>query len=144
MLIKKVSAEKIRKLRHKTLRQGKPFSTTSYNRDNEKETFHFACFVKKETVSCATFYPEKLEKIKSRKAFRLRGMATDEKHRKKGLGKKIIEESFKEIKKKEGDLLWCNARLVAVEFYKKMGLKTIGEKFDISDIGPHYVMYKKI
>jgi len=48
------------------------------------------------------------------------------------------------IKEKKGDLLWCNARLVAIEFYKKVGLKTIGNQFNISDIGPHYVMYKKL
>ena len=53
-------------------------------------------------------------------------------------------QAFQEIKKKEGTLLWCNARLIAVEFYKKLGLQTIGKEFDISDIGPHYLMYKKM
>ena len=38
--IKLVDAEAIRPLRHKMLRQGKNYSTTSYKRDNEKNTFH--------------------------------------------------------------------------------------------------------
>ena len=38
--IKLVEAKDIRPLRHKMLRQGKKFSTTSYNRDNEEHTFH--------------------------------------------------------------------------------------------------------
>ena len=42
MKIKKVSAQQIRILRHKVLRQGKPFSTTTYQRDNCIETFHLA------------------------------------------------------------------------------------------------------
>jgi len=41
-------------------------------------------------------------------------------------------------------MVWCNARLVAVEFYKSIGFKIIGDLFDIQGIGPHYYMYKKI
>ena len=44
MDIKKVKAFDIRKIRHRNLRQGKPFSTTSYKKDNDKKTFHLACF----------------------------------------------------------------------------------------------------
>ncbi len=37
-------------------------------------------------------------------------------------------------------LLWCNARVVALGFYTKLGLHTEGDEFDIPGIGPHYVM----
>ena len=144
MLIRKVKASNIRTIRHINLRQGKPYSTTSYKRDEENNTFHLACILNKEPVSCATFYPENNKLFPNQKAYRLRGMATDKKYRKKGIGKKIMLQAFKEIKKKEGTLLWCNARLAAVDFYKKLGLNTIGEQFDIPEIGPHYLMYKKI
>ena len=142
--IQKVTAEEIRPLRHDVLRKGKPFSTTKYNKDNHKETFHLACFVKKKIIGCATFYPEKTSKMETKNGYRLRGMATNEKHRKKGYGKKIIQKATEKIQQKAGDILWCNARLVAVGFYKKMGFKITGELFDISDIGPHYLMYKKL
>ena len=144
MKIKKVSAQQIRILRHKVLRQGKPFSTTTYQRDNYKETFHLAFMKDSEPISCATFYPEKSSLISSTKAYRLRGMATLEEHRKKGYGKKIMSKAIEEIKKRKGNFLWCNARLIAVEFYKKTGFSSIGEQFNISDIGPHYFMYKKL
>ena len=55
-----------------------------------------------------------------------------------------MRESFKELKEKESDLLWCNARLIAVDFYESLGFKIIGEIFDIEGIGPHYYMYKEI
>ena len=71
-------------------------------------------------------------------------MATLEEHRKKGYGKKIMSKAIEEIKKRNGDFLWCNARLKAVEFYKKTGFSSRGEQFNISDIGPHYFMYKKL
>ena len=144
MLITEVKASKIRRVRHRNLRQGKPFSTTAYKKDNEKKTFHLACIHNNITISCATFYPENNKFFPNEKSYRLRGMATDTEYRKRGIGKKILLQAFEEIKKKKGTLLWCNARLIAVEFYKKLGLQTIGKEFYISDIGPHYLMYKKM
>lgn len=144
MKLKNISSEEIRTLRHKVLRQGKPFSTTIYQRDNCIETFHLAFMKDNVPISCATFYPENTSLISSKRAYRLRGMATIKEHRKKGYGKKIMSKAIEEIKKRKGDFLWCNARLVAVEFYKKLGFSSKGEQFNISDIGPHYFMYKKL
>tara|TARA_B100000945_G_C20269880_1_gene543392 strand:+ start:446 stop:886 length:441 start_codon:yes stop_codon:yes gene_type:complete len=142
--IDKVSSEKIRPLRHKALRQGKPYSTTGYLRDLEPDTLHLAVLVKKEIVTCATFYPEEFKKAENINAYRLRGMATSNEHRRKGYGKKIMKEAIDLLKQKKCDLLWCNARLVALDFYKSLGFITTGKIFEIKDIGPHYVMYKKI
>jgi len=139
-----VDAEKIRSLRHSELRKGQPFSTTSYLLDNDKNTFHMACMLNDQVVTCATFYPEETEKITSDNPYRLRGMATDANFRRKGFGRELMEASFQKLKLFKADILWCNARLVAISFYKSLGFKIIGEIFDIKDIGPHYYMYKKI
>ena len=37
--IKKVDAEKVRPLRHSELRKGQDFSTTSYSKDYESDTY---------------------------------------------------------------------------------------------------------
>ncbi len=142
--IRKVDAEIIRPLRHSELRKGQDFSTTSYLKDYELDTFHMACVVDDKTVTCATFYPEKSTKIKSENAYRLRGMATDSRFKRKGYASNLMAESFKELKKRDCDMVWCNARLVAVDFYKSVGFKITGELFDIKGIGPHYYMYKEI
>ena len=142
--IYKVNAEAIRPLRHSELRKGEDFSSTSYFRDNDNETFHMACIKEKKIVVCATFYPEQTQKLQAENAFRLRGMATDSSFQRRGYATGLMQESFKELKKRDCDLLWCNARLVAVDFYKSIGFKIIGDLFDISGIGPHYYMYKKI
>ena len=142
--INKVDAEKIRPLRHAELRKGQDFSTTSYLKDYAESTFHMACIVDDKAVTCATFYPEKSTKIKSENAYRLRGMATDFKFQRKGYASDLMVESFKELKKRDCDMAWCNARLVAVDFYKSVGFKIIGELFDIAGIGPHYYMYKEL
>ena len=142
--INKVDADKIRCLRHTELRKGQDFSTTSYLKDYEIDTFHIACILDYKIVTCATFYPEKSIKIKSDNAYRLRGMATDSRFTRKGYASNLMGESFKELKKRDCDMVWCNARLVAVDFYKSVGFKITGELFDIEGIGPHYYMYKEI
>ena len=142
--IRKVDAEKVRPLRHSELRKGQDFSTTSYLKDYEEGTFHIACIVDDKIVTCATFYPEKSIKIKSNNAYRLRGMATASNFQRKGYATDLMNESFKELKNRDCDMVWCNARLVAVNFYKSVGFKITGELFDIKGIGPHYYMYKEI
>lgn len=142
--IRKVDAERIRPLRHSELRKGQDFSTTSYLKDYEINTFHMACIVDDKPVTCATFYPEKSTKIKTENAYRLRGVATDSRFKRKGYASNLMEESFKELINRDCDMVWCNARLVAVDFYKSVGFKITGELFDIKGIGPHYYMYKEI
>ena len=142
--VHKVDAEKIRPLRHSELRKGKDFSTTSYLKDYEVDTFHMGCIVDNKIVTCATFYPEKSTMIQTENAYRLRGMATDSRFKRKGYGSNLMAESFKELKKIDCDMVWCNARLVAVDFYKSIGFKITGKLFDIEGIGPHYYMYKEI
>ena len=142
--INKVEAEKIRPLRHSELRKGQDYSTTSYLKDYEEGTFHMACIADYKIVTCATFYAQKSMKIKSNNAYRLRGMATDSQFQRKGYARNLMLESFKELKKRDCDMVWCNARLVAVNFYKSLRFKIIGELFDIEAIGPHYYMYKEI
>ena len=142
--INKVEAEKIRSLRHSELRKGQDYSTTSYLKDYEEGTFHMACIADYKIVTCATFYAQKSMKIKSNNAYRLRGMATDSQFQRKGYARNLMLESFKELKKRDCDMVWCNARLVAVNFYKSVGFKIIGELFAIEAIGPHYYMYKEI
>ena len=142
--ISKVDTEKVRPLRHSELRKGQDFSTTSYLEDYEEGTFHLACIVDDKIVTCASFYAEKSIKIKSENAYRLRGMATDSNFQRKGYASDPMNESFKELKNRDCDMVWCNARLVAVDFYKSSGFKITGELFDIEGIGPHYYMYKEI
>ena len=101
-------------------------------------------FLENNIVSCSTFYPEQTDKIPSKNAYRLRGMATDSSYLRKGYGNLIMQEAFQILKSRECDLLWCNARLIAVPFYQSVGFQEVGELFDIPEIGPHYYMYKRI
>ncbi len=69
-------------------------------------------------------------------------MATLDEYQGKGLGKELILKVEEVLKEKNVDVLWCNARVVALGFYKKLGFKIKGSKFDILLIGYHYEMLK--
>jgi GNAT superfamily N-acetyltransferase len=59
-----------------------------------------------------------------------------------GLGRKILNYGEILLKEKEVHTVWCNAREVALPFYKQNGYQVLGEPFSIGDIGQHYTMYK--
>ena len=144
MDVKKVAAKDIRPLRNLVLRPNLPIETTFYDLDDDEKTFHLASIIDNNIISIGTFYPENDIKLKTKNGYRLRGMATHPNFRRKSAATKLMEKSFVFLKQKECDILWCNARLIAVKFYKSLGFKIIGEIFDIPKIGPHYKMYKSI
>ena len=144
MDIKVVAAKDIRPLRNLVLRPNLPIETTYYDLDNDIETFHLASIMDNTIISIGTFYPENDIELQTKNGYRLRGMATHPKFRRKSAATKLMKESFVLLKEKKCDVLWCNARLVAVEFYKSLGFKIIGKIFDIPSIGPHYKMYKSV
>ena len=61
-----------------------------------------------------------------------------------GLGRLVLEECFAVVRERGGSVLWCNARLVAVPFYARLGMAPVGPEFDIPGIGPHYVMWREV
>lgn len=76
--------------------------------------------------------------------YQLRGMATLETYQGMGAGKLMMKEIFVKFKAMEIGCLWCNARIEAVDFYKKQGLQIYGLRFEIPYIGAHYLMFKKL
>ena len=144
MTVHIANASDIRPLRNLVLRPNQPFETTFYDLDDHHKTFHLASKVGDVIVSIGTFYPENDLDIQTTNGYRLRGMATHPKYRRNGAAAKLMREAFQILKEKNCDTIWCNARLVAIDFYKSLGFKEIGPKFNISEIGPHYKMYKRL
>jgi GNAT superfamily N-acetyltransferase len=77
-------------------------------------------------------------------AWRLRGMATDPDCRGRGAGSSVLAAVFDYVAASGGGLLWCNARLTAVEFYRRAGMVTTGGQWEEPVIGPHIAMFTNI
>ena len=142
MIIQQVDVEKIRPLRSLVLRPGQPIDSTNYEKDNEILTLHYANIINKKVCSIATFYPEPMIELNAFYAYRLRGMATHPNYVRKGLARSLMNKAIYDIKNLGGDLIWCKARLVAIDFYQSIGFLKIGPIYEIEGIGPHYTMYK--
>ena len=144
VVFKEVPIEEIYPLRHQVLRKGQPIDTCYYPEDSRQGVFHVAALEDDNIIGIASFYPEVHVAFDSKSSWRLRGMATSESVRGLGIGRKLLEQGINECRKKGGDLLWCNARTSAAGFYRKLNFAIQGEVFNIENIGPHYVMYKKL
>ena len=144
MTIQQVDVEIIRPLRSLVLRPGLPIEFTDYDRDKELQTLHYANFINQKVCSIATFYPEPILEVEALVAYRLRGMATHPNYRRQGLASSIMLQAMSDIQKLGGDLLWCKARLVAIDFYESLGFIKTGLIYEIEGIGPHYTMYKHL
>ena len=133
-------------IRQKVLRPHQTIEQVQYKEDFFETSFHLAITpkTKPELLLCVASFSEQFHlAFHDTKQYRLRGMATIEECRGQGMGAHLLEYSFEILKQKNVQLLWCNAREKAFSFYEKLGLQYEGPIFNIDDIGPHKVMYKK-
>jgi predicted GNAT family N-acyltransferase len=131
-------------VRHPVLRSGKPIESCVFDGDDLETTIHLGIFFHDELVGICSFFKNNHENISEENQYQLRGMAILNKLQGKGLGNIILSYGETLLKNKNVNTIWCNAREVAINFYKKNGYKTIGSSFNIKDIGLHYVMYKNL
>ncbi len=76
--------------------------------------------------------------------WRLRGMATDDAVRGAGFGGALLAACIEHVAAAGGGELWCNARMVAVGFYRRAGFEIVSDEFDVPGIGAHVVMARAV
>lgn len=140
--IKKISAIETYPIRLEVLRKNIPLPY-EFNGDFDETTFHLGAFKNDKLIAVSSFMKSSNEHL-SGAQYQLRGMATLKEFQGFGAGKLMMQEVFSILIKLNINYLWCNARIIAVDFYKKQGLQTMGKKFEIPYVGEHYVMFKKI
>lgn len=143
-VFKQVTVEQILNLRHKVLRSGRPISTASFDGDNLNSTFHFAAFYNSKVIGCLSLMPKSSASFNETNAYQLRGMAVDVDYRGKKIGQQLLQYAETQLKQKKVYLVWCNVRTSACMFYLKNDYGKIGEVFDIQNVGPHILMFKKL
>ena len=140
--IKRISPQETYAIRKEVLRRNIPLPY-EFNGDLDKSTFHLGVF-KEDKLIAVSSYMKSSSKSLLGEQYQLRGMATLNEFQGFGAGKLMVEEAFSILAKLKVDYLWCNARIIAVKFYEKQGLKTIGDSFEVPFVGEHFVMFKKI
>src|SRR5690606_9311948 len=109
MKIEYISAEETLPLRSLQLRDGWELDRCRFDSDEIEGAFHLAQVEDGEALCIISLHPQTHPKLEG-KGFQLRGMATHPHYTGKGLGKALVEFSIAELRSKNVDYIWCNAR----------------------------------
>lgn len=143
-IIKEIPSKETYMVRQPVLRKGKPIESCIFEGDDLENTHHFGLFENENLTGIISLF-EKINPIFADKnQAQIRGMAVLETHQKRGIGEALVKHCENYCNENDTDLIWFNARTAAVGFYKKMNYETLGEAFDIIDVGEHYLMFKKL
>src|SRR5579862_4992216 len=99
IFFRRTTLDEIVDLRHVVLRAGLPKESAIFPGDELPSSYHFGIFTTVQpavTVGCATFH---LNSWEAQPAWQLRGMATAQIARGRGLGRLLLEQAEKELLK---------------------------------------------
>ncbi|MER7396498.1 GNAT family N-acetyltransferase [Streptomyces sp. NPDC000151] len=131
-------------LRRSVLRPGLPAEAALYPEDADPGVFHMAAYDGDAVAACATFFPDPVPGEEAVPAYRFRGMASSPEARGRGFGAAVLRAGVEEAARRGAERVWCNGRVAARGFYKRMGFTTDGETFEIAPSGAHHRFVLKI
>lgn len=106
---------------------------------------HFAALEDGQVVVGACYILLNVAPFDSKKwALQLRGMAVEPALQGQGIGASLVKHVLTLAEEEQVEILWFNARRVALGFYAKLGFHKWGEEFEIPNIGPHTVMFRTL
>src|ERR1700748_2086217 len=128
-MIKFVPVEAVLPIRSVVLRDNR-LTPDECRRDSDKlaDAFHLGYYVGDELACIASFHPQNYGEYTGT-GYQLRGMATVERHRGKGLGNQLLNFGIVYLRGQKAGYLWCNARKKAAQFYLNMGFELISPEF---------------
>ncbi len=142
--IRIVSAKETLFIRQSVLRDGKPLENCSFVGDNELSSLHLGAFLEEKLIGIVSLIKNPNPIFQEKNQVQLRGMAVLPDHRNRHIADKLLRVSEIKLQEKRPTFLWCNARENAVGFYEKFGFTIRGNKFEIPEIGPHFILYKQL
>jgi hypothetical protein len=105
--------------------------------DFEDDAYHWVALAEHDVVGCVLLYAH------TPKAGKLFQMAVAEKAQGRGIGAMLVQHLEEKAQERDCKTIEMHARLVAVDFYRKLGYRTTGPIF--SEVGiPHLKMTKEI
>ena len=146
--LERLAAEQVQPLRTKILRPHfEEGELCEFPQDHHHDTAHYGLVDQDSAAQAAvTFIHNKCPEKPDVEAIQLRGMCVHEAMQRQGLGERLLEGALGQLAVgfPAAKIVWCNARLSAADFYEKMGFERIGEVFEVDEIDPHVVMWRKL
>ena len=128
---REISPREVQAFRDLVLRLGKSEGRSVYRGDDDPKTLHLGAYVGADLVAIATICCEAMPGLLNATTWRLRGMATLDQFRGRGLGKNLAKSCISHAAKHGGTVVWCKARQSAVGFYCSLGFEEQGSPFPL-------------
>lgn len=144
LTVQKIDSKETRSLRHLVLWPHiQDVSDCIIDIDDRADAIHLGAFVQDEIVGVCSLFEMSSPRLEFNKQYRLRAMATHPKVRGEGAGMAIVDEAKSIISELGYEVLWCDARKIALGFYSKQNFKEIDEWYEVRNIGLHKTMFYK-
>jgi GNAT superfamily N-acetyltransferase len=95
--------------------------------DDAADTLHVGVYLGTDLVAIASIYREPSPQVPDAVGWRLRGVATLPQMQGRGCGRQALDRCIDYAKAQGGTLVWCYARLGAVDFYRALGFQVSDE-----------------
>ena len=142
--IKQIQATDCYQIRQQVLWQHKNIEHCGIDIDEQEGAFHLGGFLNDKLVCIGSFFKQTNTQFSEKNQYRLRAMATLAYAQKQGAAKALLDFAFEKLLDLNQEIIWCDARLVAIGFYEKIGFTKQGEMYEIPLIGYHYLMWKSV
>lgn len=144
--VRVVDGAATRELRRAVLRPTWPVGSAMHG-DDDPDAVHLAALDDNDRVigSCVLLPRAYALRPEQDASWQLRGMATEAARRSQGVGAAVVARALTEIARRRGRLVWCEARVSAVEFYRRHGFDVDGPEFEHAETGiPHFPMSRAV
>jgi predicted GNAT family N-acyltransferase len=142
--VRPINAAETWPLRQSVLRPDRPLAAAQFPGDDLPTTKHFGAFQGNDLVGIASLFLAEMPEHPGVGALQLRGMATAPTVRGAGFGRALVAGCVAFAAASGKQMIWCNARTSAVEFYRKLGWEILGAEFEVPDVGPHFHMWRRV
>lgn len=149
MRIRFIKPPETHDVRQRVLRPMQAVAEMAWPLDDAEGSFHLGAEVDRDgsddrLISVVSFVREHCVQLPGSHQYRLRGMATAQEHRGKGMGAALLRSGLEHLHHLKADLVWCNAREAALGFYEREGFTSQGAAFLIEGIGLHHLMFRQL
>ncbi len=142
MIVKSISPEETKPLRHKVLWPHIPLQENCViDIDHREDAIHLGTYLDEKLIAIGSFFSMSSPKIKFQNQYRLRAMASDPEFRGRHAAQLLVIHGIEILRSQDIEVLWCDARLTAVPFYAAIGFQKIEDIYEVPLIGPHQFMW---
>ena len=138
--IREINTAETLPLRNALLRPHLTPEQCIYLGDDDSTTCHLGGFIDDSLMSIVSIYQRGLPGQESKRGYQFRALAIVDGLRSRGYGLILLHAVEQYARDNAADYLWANARMTAVEFYRKAGYTIDDKEFIVEGVGAHVIV----